>query len=92
MRTGHPPAEAGYPDLVAFVSWGFAAPAGTPDNVINILNATVNHALLTERVRNTLVDNAYFVTGGPPEALWSALRQQILQFDQMARAGTIKFE
>jgi tripartite-type tricarboxylate transporter receptor subunit TctC len=85
-------AEAGYPDLVAFISWGFAAPAGTPDNVINNLNAAINRALLIERVKNTLVDNAYFVTGGPPEVLWSALRQQISQFDQMARAGTIKFE
>jgi tripartite-type tricarboxylate transporter receptor subunit TctC len=85
-------AEAGYPDLIASISWGFAAPAGTPDDVINVLNAAVNQALLTDRVKQTMVDNAYFVTGGPPDVLWSALRQQISGFENMVRAGTINFE
>ena len=85
-------AEAGYPDLIASISWGFAAPAGTPDDVIKILNAAVNRALLAKQVKKIMVDNAYFVSGGPPEVLWSGLRQQISQFEAMARAGTIKFD
>jgi tripartite-type tricarboxylate transporter receptor subunit TctC len=85
-------AEAGYPDLVAFISWGFAVPAGTPDDVIKLLNTVVNRALVVERVQKTMVDNAYFATGGRPDVLWTSFRQQISQFENMARAGTIKFE
>jgi len=39
-----------------------------------------------------MVDNAYFVTGGSPDVLWNALKSQISQFENMAHAGTIKFE
>ncbi len=68
-------AEAGFPDLVGFIVWGFAAPAGTPDDVIKILNEATNRALQSERVKRIMVDNAYFVSGGTPEALWSTFEQ-----------------
>ena len=85
-------AEAGFPDLVGFIVWGFAAPAGTPDDVIKILNEATNRALKSERVKRIMVDNAYFVTGGTPEALWSIFNQQISEFDAVVRSGAVKFE
>jgi len=85
-------AEAGFPDLVGFIVWGFAAPAGTPDDVIKILNEATNQALKSERVRRIMVDNAYFVTGGTPEALWSTFNQQISEFGAVVRSGAVKFE
>ena len=85
-------AEAGFPDLVGFIVWGFAAPAGTPDDVIKILNEATNRALKSDRVKRIMVDNAYFVTGGTPEALWSTFNQQIAEFGAVVRSGAVKFE
>jgi tripartite-type tricarboxylate transporter receptor subunit TctC len=85
-------AEAGFPDLVGFIVWGFAAPAGTPDEVVKILNEATNRALKSERVKRIMVDNAYFVSGGTPEALWSTFDQQIAEFGAVVRSGAVKFE
>jgi tripartite-type tricarboxylate transporter receptor subunit TctC len=85
-------AEAGFPDLVGFIVWGFAAPAGTPDDVVKILNEATNRALQSDRVKRIMVDNAYFVTGGTSEALWSAFNQQIAEFGAVVRSGAVKFE
>ena len=68
-------AEAGFPDLVGFIVWGFAVPAGTPDDIVKILNEATNKALQSERVKRIMVDNAYFVSGGTPDALWDRFRQ-----------------
>jgi tripartite-type tricarboxylate transporter receptor subunit TctC len=85
-------AESGFPDLVGFIVWGFAVPAGTPDDIVKILNEATNRALQSERVRRVMVDNAYFVSGGAPEALWSAFDKQISEFAEIMKAGAIKFE
>ena len=54
-------AEAGFPDLVGIHRfWGFAAPAGTPDDIVKIFNEATNKALRSERVKRVMVDNAYF--------------------------------
>ena len=85
-------AEAGFPDLVGFIVWGFAAPAGTPDDIIKILNEATNRALQSERVKRIMVDNAYFVSGGTPDALWSTFSKQISEFGEVLRSGAVKFE
>jgi tripartite-type tricarboxylate transporter receptor subunit TctC len=85
-------AEAGFPDLVGFIVWGFAVPAGTPDDIVKILNETTNRALQSERVRRVMVDNAYFVSGETPDGLWSAFDKQISEFTEIMKTGGIKFE
>jgi tripartite-type tricarboxylate transporter receptor subunit TctC len=85
-------AEAGFPDLVGFIVWGFAVPAGTPDDVVKILNEATNRALQSERVKRIMIDNAYFVSGGTPDALWSVFAKQITEFGDVIRTGAVKFE
>jgi tripartite-type tricarboxylate transporter receptor subunit TctC len=85
-------AEAGFPDLVGFIVWGFAVPAGTPDDIVKILNEATNKALQSERVKRIMVDNAYFVSGGTPEALWSEFEKQISEFGDVVRRGAVKFD
>jgi tripartite-type tricarboxylate transporter receptor subunit TctC len=85
-------AEAGFPDLVGFIVWGFAVPAGTPDDVVKILNEATNKALQSERVKRIMVDNAYFVSGGTPDALWAVFAKQISEFGDLIRSGAVKFE
>ena len=72
--------------------WGFAAPAGTSDDIVKILNEATNKALRSERVKRIMVDNAYFVSGGAPDALWSIFTKQILEFGEVVRSGAVKFE
>jgi tripartite-type tricarboxylate transporter receptor subunit TctC len=85
-------AEAGFPDLTGFIVWGFAVPAGTPDEVVKILNTATNHALQSDRVKRIMVDNAYFVSGGTPEALWAEFGKQIDEFGAVIKSGAVKFE
>jgi len=85
-------AEAGFPDLVGFIVWGFAVPAGTPDDIVKILNEATNKALQSERVKRIMVDNAYFVSGGTPDALWAVFARQISEFGDVIRSGAVKFE
>jgi tripartite-type tricarboxylate transporter receptor subunit TctC len=85
-------AEQGFPDLKSFILWGFAAPAGTPDAVIKILNEATNQALATDKVRQVMIDNAYFASGGPPERLWAGLARQITAFDAIFKTANIKLE
>jgi tripartite-type tricarboxylate transporter receptor subunit TctC len=85
-------AEAGFSDLVGFIVWGFAVPAGTPDDIVKILNEATNKALQSERVKRIMVDNAYFVSGGTPDALWTVFARQISEFGDVIRSGAVKFE
>jgi tripartite-type tricarboxylate transporter receptor subunit TctC len=85
-------AEAGFPDLVGFIVWGFAVPAGTPDDVVKILNTATNRALQSERAKRIMVDNAYFVSGGTPETLWTEFDKQIAEFGAVIKSGAVKFE
>ena len=73
-------------------NWGFAVPAGTPDDIVKILNEATNKALQSERVKRIMVDNAYFVSGGTPDALWAVFARQISEFGDVIRSGAVKFE
>ena len=45
--------EAGVPGYESLVWWGMAAPAGTPQSVINTLNAAVRKAVASKNVQRT---------------------------------------
>ena len=59
--------ELGYPNLEAKVWWGFAVPAGTPKENIDILNKNINMALKDPEVRKKMQDMAITIGGGTPE-------------------------
>jgi tripartite-type tricarboxylate transporter receptor subunit TctC len=60
-------AEVGVPDLTFAFSFGFWAPAGTPDAVINKLNAAFNEVLKEPDIRQRLTLAGVVPVGGPPE-------------------------
>ena len=84
--------EAGYPDLVANISWGFSAPTGTPDDIIKTLNESANKALKSPRVLKIMEDNAYFPVGGSPDVLTNDFNKEIAAFGELFKAGLIKIE
>jgi tripartite-type tricarboxylate transporter receptor subunit TctC len=85
-------AEAGYPDLLANISWGFSVPAGTPDDIVKRLNEAANHALTKDHVKKIMADNSYFIVGGAPQVLTDAFNKEIVDFTKMRDAGLIKVE
>lgn len=60
-------AEVGVPDLAFAFSFGFWAPAGTPDPVVQRLNAAFNEVLKEPDIRQRLAQAGVVPVGGAPE-------------------------
>ncbi len=60
-------AEVGVPDLTFAFSFGFWAPAGTPDAAVNRLNAAFNTVLKEPDIRARLAQAGVVPVGGAPE-------------------------
>ena len=60
-------AEVGVPDLTFAFSFGFWAPAATPDPIISRLNAAFNEVLKEPDIRNRLALAGVVPVGGAPE-------------------------
>lgn len=58
--------EAGYPGFVAHVVYGIMAPAGTPSQTVDRLNAEINRVLDASDVKASLVKIGVAARGGPP--------------------------
>jgi tripartite-type tricarboxylate transporter receptor subunit TctC len=83
-------AEQGFPNLKGLARWGLAAPAKTPDSIVRILNEAANEALKSDNVRRVMINNAYFVGGGPPELFWVNLAHQVAALEEIFRKENIK--
>jgi tripartite-type tricarboxylate transporter receptor subunit TctC len=59
--------EAGFPLLARTIWTGFAVPAGTPSQVVQILNDEINKALRDPELKKALEQTGTFVVGGSPE-------------------------
>ena len=64
--------------------YGLAAPAGTPDAIINKLNAALNRALHKPEVQNRLRPLGIFVATTTPAAFQSFIHDQVLSWDAIA--------
>ncbi len=60
-------AEVGVPDLTFAFSFGFWAPAATPEPIVNRLNAAFNEVLKDADIRSRLVQAGVVPVGGAPE-------------------------
>ncbi len=62
----------------SFDGWyAVLAPAGTPDAVIQRLNASLNRALTNDEVKKTLLTGSLEPLGGPPSALTALMTKEI---------------
>ncbi|MDB5797178.1 MAG: tripartite tricarboxylate transporter substrate binding protein [Paucimonas sp.] len=57
-------AELGYPGFNVAVWYGFAAPAGTPPDIVQKLNREINKALQAEDVKKSFVEAGVEIMGG----------------------------
>jgi tripartite-type tricarboxylate transporter receptor subunit TctC len=83
-------AETGYPMLMAEDWAGILVKSGTPPAVIARLNAAVNKALGTQKVRDSLAKLGTDVGSGTPEAFGALLRAETVRWTKVIRDAGIK--
>ena len=84
--------EAGYKGFVVEPWFGFMAPKGTPQPVVDKLNAAFNAALANPRVRKRLEEAGLRPVGGPPERLGDQIRIETERWARVIKANNIKAE
>ena len=83
--------KAGLPGF-QFIGWnGMVAPAGTPREIVEKLNAAVNAALQDATTRRILTDNGFKPVGGPPEAMGTVIRDDLAALRKLVREAQLKF-
>jgi tripartite-type tricarboxylate transporter receptor subunit TctC len=83
--------KAGLPGF-QFIGWnGMVAPAGTPRQIVEKVNAAVNVALEDPTARRILTDNGFKPVGGPPEAMATVIRDDLAALRKLFREAQLKF-
>jgi tripartite-type tricarboxylate transporter receptor subunit TctC len=81
-------AELGYPDVDSTVWWGFAAPAKTPADIVNKINASISRALKSPELRKALEARALVELNlGPKEAAERIAREHPARAAVVRRSG-----
>lgn len=84
--------ESGIKGFEANTWFGFVAPAGTPQNIINELNKNINQVLKQPDVRARLMNEGGEVLGGTPEQFSNLLAKDIAHWGKIIKASGIKLD
>jgi tripartite-type tricarboxylate transporter receptor subunit TctC len=84
--------EAGLPDFITATWFGLLAPAGTPNNVINTLNAVIVKAVKTDELRTQLSQMGIDPVAEPPEYFSKFLQDEINRWSKVVKGAKIKVE
>jgi tripartite-type tricarboxylate transporter receptor subunit TctC len=84
--------EAGYPKLASEDWAGFLIKTGTPPEVTARLNAAVNKALTTEKVRDAFARLGTDVGGGTPEEFGVTVRSEMARWGKIVKDAGIKVQ
>ncbi len=82
--------EVGVPDSVVMSRSGILAPAGTPRDIVNLLNAELNRLLQRADVRERLNSYGLVPVGGTPEDLGNYLKSEITRWTKVVKVAGIK--
>jgi tripartite-type tricarboxylate transporter receptor subunit TctC len=82
--------EAGYPQLASEDWAGMMIRSGTPAPAVAQLNAAINKALKTEKVRESLAKLGTDPGGGTPEAFGGLLHGEIAHWSKVVKDANIK--
>ena len=83
-------AEAGVPGVVSVTDYAIYAPAGTPKEVIALLNRETGAVLQLADLRAKLAAQGTEVATSTPEALQAELLGEVAKWDKVIRAGNIR--
>jgi tripartite-type tricarboxylate transporter receptor subunit TctC len=84
--------EAGYPKLASEDWAGFLIKTGTPPEVTARLNAAINKALTTEKVRDAFARLGTDVGGGTPEEFGVTVRSEMARWGKIVKDAGIKVQ
>jgi tripartite-type tricarboxylate transporter receptor subunit TctC len=82
--------EAGYPKLASEDWAGLLVKAGTPPQVTAQLNAAVNKALQSEKVRDALAKLGTDPGGGTPDEFGATVSSEIVRWGKIVKDANIK--
>jgi tripartite-type tricarboxylate transporter receptor subunit TctC len=85
-------AEAGVPGVVAMTDYALYAPAGTPREVVALLNREMQAVLAMPDLRAKLGTAGIEVSGSTPEALQAELLDEIAKWAAVIREAKLKIE
>jgi tripartite-type tricarboxylate transporter receptor subunit TctC len=83
-------AESGVPGFEAESWLGLAAPKGTPDEVIVILNRAANQALQTPKVRDQLISMGTRPVGGTTQEFTAFVENQVSMWKKVIATNGIE--
>jgi tripartite-type tricarboxylate transporter receptor subunit TctC len=83
-------AEAGVPGVVSQTDYAVYAPAGTPREIIALLNREINAVLQMDELRAKLGAQGIEITGGTPEALQAELADELAKWAKVVHDANLK--
>jgi tripartite-type tricarboxylate transporter receptor subunit TctC len=85
-------AEAGYPSFEATNVTGLIAPAGTPREVIDKLNAAAQKVIAQPAIRERFAGIGAEATGGTPEQFGNYIRDDFSKWTRIVKDANVKVE
>jgi tripartite-type tricarboxylate transporter receptor subunit TctC len=82
-------AEAGVPGVVSATDYALYAPAGTPKEIIMLVNRETNTVLQMPELRTKLAAQGIEVSGSTPEALQAELLHEIAKWAKVIKDASI---
>ncbi len=83
-------AELGFPKLLSSTWFALLAPKGTPQPIIDRMNAEINHILADPEFKKKLADVGATPMGGTPKDLSDYLATEILKWGHVIQTAGIK--
>jgi len=84
--------EAGVKDFVAFQWYGVLAPAGTPAEIVNLLNREINKALALPDVKERFVSVTLDITPGTPADFLKLLEAEDRRWKEVVKDVAIRLD
>ncbi len=84
--------ESGLPAVVATAWNGVVAPAGTPRNIIDLLNAEIGRSLVAPDIKERFTASGLEAVGGTPDAFAAFMRAETAKWAKVIKAANIKVE
>jgi tripartite-type tricarboxylate transporter receptor subunit TctC len=78
-------AELGYPDYLVGVWWGIMAPAGTPKEIVALLNREIVASLKEPELKARLTAMDAYTVGGTPEEFRAFIDREIVRWGRVVR-------
>ncbi|MEY4121795.1 MAG: hypothetical protein RLZZ457_633 [Pseudomonadota bacterium] len=85
-------AEAGLPGYESATNYTLFAPAGTPKDIVALLNKETNAILQMPDVREKLQAQGIVITGGSVEAVERRIPREIDKWTKVVKASHLKFD